>query len=513
MTEHPTLPNIAYTTSSAPASSPATLSRGWLARLGEGMVRHRKVIQTIQWIVVVFYMALVVIPAFQPIPPEGAHIWNNLRLFAQFMFWGIWWPGVMLATMMFGRVWCGVFCPEGTLTEWASNHGLGRPVPHWLKWSGWPFFAFICTTIYGQLISVYEYPQAALLILGGSSIGALAIGFIYGRGKRIWCRHLCPASGVFALLARIAPVHFRVDRAAWDRYTPTPSTVSTATTSGAATVAAAAAPAPIKIVKRTTPAVNCAPLIDIRRMTGASECHACGRCAGHRNAVTLAARPPWREILATSTRMGTSEAITLIFGILGMATAAFQWTVSPWFLQIKLASAEWLVNGEHFLLLGDEAPWWILTHYPEANDVFTWLDGLLVIGYIIGLGLLIGTLIWGSVALAARCLNSTKSTENAVSLTWQRLSIALVPLAGASIFVGLSMLTSSQLKSEGLVWSGLPMLRAALIACGMLASGLMGLRLIMKNGSAWLRRLASAVLFLLSLAVMGGNWYQVLFAW
>ncbi len=499
MTEHPPLSNITFNTSPNPASTSSAESRSWLARLGEGMVRHRKVIQAIQWIVVVFYLALVIIPAFQPIPPEGAHLWNNLRLFAQFMFWGIWWPGVMLATMMFGRVWCGVFCPEGTLTEWASNHGLGRPVPHWLKWSGWPFFAFICTTIYGQLISVYEYPQAALLILGGSSIGALAIGFIYGRGKRIWCRHLCPASGVFALLARIAPVHFRVDRAAWDHYTPVASTTP-----------AAATTATIKIVKRTAPIVNCAPLIDIRRMTGASECHACGRCAGHRNAVTLAARTPWREIFAPSTRVGTSEALTLIFGVLGMATAAFQWTVSPWFLKIKMAIAEWLVNGDHYLLLGDEAPWWILTHYPEANDVFTWLDGLLVIGYIVGIGLLIGTLIWVSVALAARCL---QSTEDSASLSWQRLSIALIPLAGASIFVGLSMLTSTQLKSEGWVWSGLPMLRAALIAGGMLASGGMGLRLIIQNDSAGLRRLASVVLFMLPLAVMGGNWYQVLFAW
>ncbi|MBP9712534.1 MAG: 4Fe-4S binding protein [Sterolibacterium sp.] len=463
--------------------------RGGLARLGEAMLRHRRAIQAVQWTVVLFYMALVIIPAFQPIPPEGAHLWNNLRLFAQFMFWGVWWPGVMLATLLFGRVWCGIFCPEGTLTEWASNHGLGRPVPHWLKWSGWPFFAFICTTIYGQLISVYEYPQAALLILGGSSLAALAIGFIYGRGKRIWCRHLCPASGVFALLARVAPLHFRVDRAAWDHHTP-------------------AAARPIHIVKSPAAPVNCAPLIDIRRMTGASECHACGRCAGHRGAVALAARAPWQEILSTQTRASTSEALTLIFGVLGVASAAFQWTISPWFVRIKLAIAEKLVEGEHFLLLGDEAPWWVLTHYPEANDVFTWLDGLLVTGYIVGIGLLIGSLVWLSLALAARCLKSATTPLN-----WQRLSLALVPLAGISIFVGLSMLTSSQLKSEGIVLNSLPALRAALIGSGMLVSAVLGVRLIMQNGSAWPRRLAAAVFFLLSLAVMGGNWYQVLFAW
>ena len=82
MTEHPPLSNLTFNTSPNPASTSSAETRGWLARLGEGMVRHRKVIQAIQWIVVVFYMALVIIPAFQPIPPEGAHIWNNLRLFA-----------------------------------------------------------------------------------------------------------------------------------------------------------------------------------------------------------------------------------------------------------------------------------------------------------------------------------------------------------------------------------------------------------------------------------------------
>ncbi|MCZ7655463.1 MAG: hypothetical protein M5R42_16250 [Rhodocyclaceae bacterium] len=38
-------------------------------------------------------------------------------------------------------------------------------------------------------------------------------------------------------------------------------------------------------------------------------------------------------------------------------------------------AAEWLVEREWFGPLESNAPWWLLTHYPEANDVFTWLDG------------------------------------------------------------------------------------------------------------------------------------------
>ncbi len=463
---------------------------GWLARFGVAMVRQRKRIQTIQWCVVVFYLALVTIPAFLPLPPEGAHLWDNLRLFAQLVFWGLWWPGVMLATMGLGRVWCGVFCPEGTLTEWASQHGLGRPVPRWLKWSGWPFVAFVCTTLYGQLVSVYEYPQAALLVLGGSSIAALGVGLIYGRGKRIWCRHLCPASGVFALLARIAPVHFKVDRLQWEQTHNSTGTI------------------------RIQP-INCAPLVDIRRMQSASECHACGRCAGHRDAVTLSWRAPWREILATVTppqRISTSEALTLIFGVIGIASAAFQWSANPWFVHTKIAIAEYLVEREAFLLLQDNAPWWLLTHYPEANDVFTWLDGLLVASYILGGGLLLGGIVWSGVALAARSLNHPH-------LDWQRLALALVPLGGMSVFLGLTMLTVTLFKAEGWVLPWLAELRGVLLGAALLTSAAFGQILIVRHSRphTGIQRLARMVLastgLLLALAAVGWNWVQVFFVW
>ncbi len=469
-----TRPTIAIVT--APGSTPpATRPRqSLLARLGSLMRRHRRLIMAIQWSVVVFYFSLLIIPAFMELPPEDAHLYSNLRLFAQFLFWGIWWPFVMLSTMLLGRLWCGVFCPEGALSELASRHGLGLPIPRWLRWSGWPMIAFMCTTVYGQLVSVYEYPKAALLILGGSTLAAIGIGLLFGKGKRVWCRYLCPASGVFSLLAKIAPVHFRVDEQAWQNARGRP------------------------------PMVDCAPLIDIRHMKSASACHSCGRCADYKGAVELALRSPASEILSSATRhVKTEEALTLLFGAIGVATAAFLWTASTRFVEMKTALATWLIEHDSFLLLQDNAPWWILTHYPQANDVFTWLDGLCILAFIVGGGLALGLALMLVLRLAAR-INADRA------MPWQRLALALVPMAGAGIFLGLSMLTLTHLKAERIALDWVPAVRIALLTAGSLFSAYLSWKLIVARLS--LRRLLAFGVALLPIALIDKIWITMFFA-
>lgn len=449
----------------------------WLARAGDVLRRHRRTILAVQWVVVVFYLALVTVPASLPLPPSGATILSNLTLFAQFAFWGLWWPFVILSMMLLGRVWCGVLCPEGALSEWASRRGLGRAIPRWIRWSGWPFVAFTCTTVYGQLVSVYEYPKAALLVLGGSTAAAVGVGFVYGRGKRVWCRYLCPANGVFALLARIAPVHFALDEAAWKRH------------------------------PGRAPSVDCAPLVDLRHLRSAGPCHACGRCSSHREAIHLAARPPSREILtARPTDVTNAEALLLLFGMLGLALGAFHWTVSPWFVAAKQRIAEWLVGLGWYGPLQDNAPWWLLTHYPEASDVFTWLDGVLIVGYLFANAAVVGGAAWCSLNVAARLARD-------VRIDWRVLALCLVPLAGSSLFLGLSMLTLAQLRAEGVVFGWVPAARAVLLASAIAWTLWLGMHRLLAAPVPLARRIVALLCFAVSPTLVAILWYQAWRVW
>lgn len=442
-----------------------------LARLGLRMRQHRGAIIAAQWAVVLFYTVVVVAPAFLPLPGETDHILGNFTRFAQFLFWGIWWPFVILSVMTVGRAWCGLFCPEGVLTEFASRWSLNRHIPGWLKWAGWPFVAFVLTTVFGQMVSVYEYPKPALLILGGSTVAAIGVGLLYGRSKRVWCRHLCPVSGVFGLLAKIAPVHFAVDQAAWD------------------------APSHPK-----SPPVNCAPLIDIRRMQSASACHMCGRCAGQRGAVTLNLRSPEAEMLSTpvpSTGSGAQDiwlARLLVFGMLGVALGAFQWSVSPWFIAAKQSAAAWLIDRAIWWPLDAVGHWWLFTDYPEVNDAFSWLDGSMLLAYMAAATLLVGGWIW-------LCLRTAAALAG---LHWSRLAMVLIPLGGISVFVGLSHLTTGQLFQENIVLAWPNPLRMCLLTVAALWSSTLAWRI---------GRAPAAIGVALAAALPLWAWYRQFYVW
>ncbi|MFA5662641.1 4Fe-4S binding protein [Castellaniella sp.] len=426
----------------------ASAFRARVARAGDFLRDHQQAIRRLQWTIVGVYLALLLIPVFLPLPGRTATVFSHFTVLAQFAFWGLWWPFVLISIPLFGRAWCGLFCPEGTLTEWASRHGRGGAIPRWMRWGGWPFVAFSLTTIYGQLISVYQYPWAVAAILGGSTVAAMGVGWLYGKNKRVWCRYLCPVSGVFSLLAKLSPWYYRVDAAAW------------------------------RAPQRRTESINCAPLLPLRTMQGAADCHMCGRCSDYRGAITLTPRSPEAEIVHVSGGNAWQSAL-IVLGLMGLAPGAFLWSASPWYVTLKQALATWLVEADVYWPLADSAPWFILTHYPQVNDSFSWLDGAVILLFILATAVVVGGSVFAGLWLADRSLphlqrpgvrDSSGALLRSSLAGVHMLAQGLIPAAGIGVFLGLSATTLSLLQHEGLATGWANPLRFSLLALALLWS-------------------------------------------
>lgn len=445
-----------------------------LAAVGEWLRRHQRAVRGLQWAVILVYLLLLIVPVLAPLPGSAAHIWNDAVLLAQFVFWGIWWPAVLISILLFGRSWCGLMCPEGALSEFASRHGRGRAVPRWMRWPFWPFVAFALVTVYGQMVSVYQYPDPALVVLGGSTAAAVAVGYRYGRGHRVWCRYLCPVTGVFGLLAKLAPVHFACNLAAWETQPP-----------------------PVAGIGRVA---ICPPLVPLKGLDSASRCHMCGRCAGFRGAISLRARPPGSEVVTLGGAPASSvDTLLLLTGLLGIALGAFHWTVSPWFVALKQGLAAFLVGHGIYWPLEATLPWWLLTDYPQANDVMTLLDGVVLLAYVAATAVAMTALTGLPLAVANRLLGQWR---------WPRfhhLALSILPVAAAALILALSGLTVTMLRAEGFALGFVDEAQATVLAL----AGLWSLRLLWQVCGRYRldgRRLAATVAGIPAILAGTGSW-------
>jgi hypothetical protein len=71
------------------------------------------------------------------------------------------------------------------------------------------------------------------------------------------------------------------------------------------------------------------------------------------------------------------------------------------FVHLRTALADRILDHGPALLLADNAPWWLLIHYPDVHDVFTGLDGALIMGWIVGTALILGGFITICLTLAS----------------------------------------------------------------------------------------------------------------
>ena len=162
-----------------------------------------------RWMPGLFHLAMFIswwtfllAPLFLPEPPEGATIFNNFTVIANFSLWVIWWPMLLLSMIFFGRAWCGMCCPLGALSEFMDKLG-GRAgkIPKWMQAGFIPLFVFIFITIWGHWVGVDEFPKASVEVLGTVAILSMLTGYFFAR--RPWCRYLCPIGMVLGVFSRL----------------------------------------------------------------------------------------------------------------------------------------------------------------------------------------------------------------------------------------------------------------------------------------------------------------------
>jgi hypothetical protein len=233
----------------------------------------------------------------------------------------------------------------------------------------------------------------------------------------------------------------------------------------------------------------------------------CGRCSGHRDAISLSLRSPAEEVVKVAAKEATVwQTLLIVYGLLGIAMGGFHWTASPWFVDLKQSAAEWLVDHDIMWPLDTNAPWWLLTHYPDHNDVFSWLDGMSIIAYMLGTALVIGSGLLLSLSCAVRLAGAWRSQR------LHHLAQSLIPLAGIGVFLGLSALTVTLLKAEGIATGWANDLRLGLLLLANAWSLWLAAGIVRQWQAGW-RSVPALVCVMAGLALVDAAWGFMFWWW
>jgi hypothetical protein len=193
-------------------------------------------------------------------------------------------------------------------------------------------------------------------------------------------------------------------------------------------------------------------------------------------------------------------------GHFGVALGAFQWTVNPALGWLKQTIAAWLIDRDILWPLAENAPAWLLTHHPELRDVFSWLDGALLLFYLLLVPLCMAPALAAALALAVRCMGH-----------WQRqrfyhLCQALLPMAACTLFLGLSGLTIQLLKAEGVPLFWVPTVRAGLLIVASAWSCYLAYGVVGYYVAGW-RRWGALLAYVPAVALIDAAWYVTYVRW
>ena len=428
-------------------------------------VRNRERFGYIHTGMFIVFAALIFIPPFLPLPAEDAVIRNNFILMARFLIWGLWFPLMLLSVVLFGRLWCGLLCPQGALSEYAGKIGLNKPIPRWMRWGWMPVTSFIFITTLAQLIGARDYPLAAMEVLGGTMVLAAIVGFVYASGWRPWCRYLCPIGPLLGIFSRLGAVNF-------EKY------------------------------NKAASACVCPTFINTSNKVASSNCIECFRCVNPdiQGSLRLTIRRPGLEIEEIKNREPNIWEAIFLFSATGLALGAFHWQVNPFYIQYKQALGALLLNLGFGDFIGKSGPWWIMVNYPEAGEVFNRLDFISITSFMIASMVCTMAILLILTVLSAFILRE----KEPIIATVARLGYLYAPVALVSLMLGLGQILFQSLAGLGLSNVIAQIMQGVLFGGGAIWSAYLAVKLHEIWGLALIPNIAGIGFVALA-------WYKVLF--
>jgi len=149
---------------------------------------------------------------------DFAKVLRNTNL-ANLVVWSYWWPLIVAATVLFGRLWCMV-CPMELVSSLAVRVGLRRKAPRILR-SGWVITAFyMLILIVGiHTFALHRIPQRMAIYMLTLLGSVLVVSLIWE--KRAFCSYVCPVGHLLGLYALVSLLEWRVKDSAVCRSCPT----------------------------------------------------------------------------------------------------------------------------------------------------------------------------------------------------------------------------------------------------------------------------------------------------
>ena len=154
--------------------------------------------------------------AGRSLSPEQLVLFRKTNL-TTLSVWGLWWPGVIGATVLLGRVWCTV-CPLELVHRLAD--GCARtlawrrlPLAPWLQagWLSLVFYLLMQLAVAG--FSIHRVPHLTAIVLL-TLLGLAWTSALIFQQSRSFCRAFCPASALLSVYSRFTPIQLsRIDAA------------------------------------------------------------------------------------------------------------------------------------------------------------------------------------------------------------------------------------------------------------------------------------------------------------